>query len=106
MLRMMTLTLLSELLIPSTVKEKGKDPATPRVISAEQRRFVSMSSSPRPDWLTISRPCSNDVVADEMVVNDVYVPQVNVYTLYKAKAGDPEDAMLPRVKTLAKATLP
>lgn len=58
------------------------------------------------DWLILIRAYSNDVVADETVVNDVYVPEVNAYTLCKAKAGDVEGATLPREKTPAKETPP
>ena len=68
-------------------------------------------SSARPlslvlDWLTVFRSYSKDAVADEMAVNDVYVLQVNVYTLCKAKGGDVEDVTLPTERTPAKETLP
>lgn len=58
------------------------------------------------DWLTLIRAYSNDVVADETVVNDAYVPEVNACTLCKAKAGDVDGATSPRPKTLAKETPP
>ena len=51
------------------------------------------------NWLTIPCAYSKDAVAGEMAVNDVYVPPVNAYTPYKAKAGDVENATLPREKT-------
>ena len=57
------------------------------------------------DWLTVFRSYSKDAVADEMAVNDVYVLQVNVYTLCKAKGGDVEDVTLPRARTPARETL-
>ena len=63
-----------------------------------------MPLSPVLDWLTLIRACSKDVVADETVVNDVYVREVNAYTLCKAKVGDVEGAMSPREKTPAKET--
>lgn len=78
---------------------KDSDPATLHVTSAEQRRFVCTPLSPLFNWLRITRAHSKDAVAEEMVVNGAYVLQVNAYTLSKAKAGDVEDATLPREKT-------
>lgn len=80
-------------------KVKDKGPATLHVTSAERRRFVCTPLSPRFNWLTIPRAYSKDAAADEMAVNDAYVPPVNAYTPSKAKAGDVEDATLPREKT-------
>lgn len=80
---------------------KDKDPATRHVISAERRRFVCKSFPSLSDWLTTFRVCSKDAVADERVVNDAYVPQVNAFTPCKAKAEGAEDAMLPKEKTSA-----
>ena len=57
-------------------------------------------------WLTLSRTCSKDAVADEMAVSDVYVPQANVYIPFKAKGGDAEDVISPKEKTLAQGPLP
>ena len=87
-------------------KLRDKGPATLRATSAERRRSVCMPLSQLFHWLTLSRACSKDAVADEMAVSDAYVPQANVYILFKAKAGDAEDVFSPKEKTLAQGPLP
>ena len=57
-------------------------------------------------WLIFPGACSKDAVADEMAVSDAYELQVNVYTPFKAKAGDVEDVSSPKAKTLAQGPLP
>ena len=79
-----------------------KDLATPHATSAERRRFVCTPLSPTFDELIILRACSKDAVADEMVVNDASVPQVNACTPFKAKEGDVEE----RQKTPVSDPLP
>ena len=80
-------------------KAKGRDPATLHVTNAGRKRFVYPLLSPAFDWLTVFRPYSKDAAADEMAVNDAYVPRVNACTRCRANAGDVEGATYPREKT-------